>query len=776
MREEMVENGLKFLQHPSVQSTPLSERVSFLEGKGMTKEEIQEAIERHQNGGVSTSAASTAATQPVMQPMQQLATAAPMMMTAAAPMQMMQRRTMYPPYVRVLWTLSSLVGAASVLTFLWNYAVQSGYIPWLRPMPPLLEAAKMQEEKEREAKKDEALFAELTNVSSAIQKQTEELAKLSTSLDEKERDMRSKTLLTAQISSSLAEQSNAQSIAELKAEISTLKALLLSKKAGSAGDSDVNESVKESGDKVKKESGSESKTTVSSSVTVNPQQPPAAVAKVVSKAERMEKALKMLRTENSLEQLKLAAGILSMYVKNLVENPEVPRYRRISPGNANFKQKIEPLKHHEELLKSIGFETMGLNMEWKWYTASKTTGAFDENIAILRALLKALQSLTNPKSSSNLSLEEIAHASLEEFSAQQDKKQESVSSTTATVTTTTTTTEETRSTVANSAPSGPASTSLDAFMARLEQQTSVSNISNGGSNVAKALSNDVVADEEEEKMPVPVTKSISPTVTAGGPSYPESFKEVMDLIQKGETVPGIRDIEDKLSVDSSALLSQQTEAGEAAAAKPWEKIKAYECLWGCGADPDVAPSSERQRPLRLPPSSSVSATAELDAKSSAFALTPWCTRRMCLSLWSMRWKSRSVGGSSFWPTCDDAVRARKRANDSCVEGAMGRASASLASERAVNHLLCLSLEVHSRSSRSSRVASGRMADIAGSSVPWNKLRVLDIATGMEDPVICIERFSTFSKRMSEMLPAESRVLLEVDEGAHAAAGFSLVGA
>ncbi|KAE9337972.1 hypothetical protein PF008_g12270 [Phytophthora fragariae] len=760
MREEMVENGLKFLQHPSVQSTPLSERVSFLEGKGMTKEEIQEAIERHQNGGVSTSAASTAATQPVMQPMQQLATAAPMMMTAAAPMQMMQRRTMYPPYVRVLWTLSSLVGAASVLTFLWNYAVQSGYIPWLRPMPPLLEAAKMQEEKEREAKKDEALFAELTNVSSAIQKQTEELAKLSTSLDEKERDMRSKTLLTAQISSSLAEQSNAQSIAELKAEISTLKALLVSKKAGSAGDSDVNESVKESGDKVKKESGSESKTTVSSSATVNPQQPPAAVAKVVSKAERMEKALKMLRTENSLEQLKLAAGILSMYVKNLVENPEVPRYRRISPGNANFKQKIEPLKHHEELLKSIGFETMGLNMEWKWYTASKTTGAFDENIAILRALLKALQSLTNPKSSSNLSLEEIAHASLEEFSAQQDKKQESVSSTTATVTTTTTTTEETRSTVANSAPSGPASTSLDAFMARLEQQTSVSNISNGGSNVAKALSNDVVADEEEEKMPVPVTKSISPTVTAGGPSYPESFKEVMDLIQKGETVPGIRDIEDKLSVDSSALLSQQTEAGEAAAAKPWEKIKAY----------------ERQRPLRLPPSSSVSATAELDAKSSAFALTPWCTRRMCLSLWSMRWKSRSVGGSSFWPTCDDPVRARKRANDSCVDGAMGRASASLASERAVNHLLCLSLEVHSRSSRSSRVASGRMADIAGSSVPWNKLRVLDIATGMEDPVICIERFSTFSKRMSEMLPAESRVLLEVDEGAHAAAGFSLVGA
>ncbi|KAL4110953.1 hypothetical protein PRIC1_002637 [Phytophthora ramorum] len=590
IREEMVENGLKFLQHPNVQSTPLSERVSFLEGKGMTKEEIQESIERHQNGSVATSTATAA--QPVMQ-QQHLTTAAPMMMTAAAPMQqMMQHRARYPAYMRVLWTVSSLVGAASILTFLWNYAVQSGYIPWLRPMPPLLEAAKVQEEKELEAKKDEALLAELTSVSSAIQKQTEELAKLSTSLDEKERALQSKTLLTAQISSSLAEQGNAQSIAELKAEISTLKALLLSKNTQNISDPDAGKTQRETHRETKKQSSlaSESKTAVTSS-SVNPQQPPAAVPEVVSKAERMEKALKKLRTENSLEQLKLAAGILSMYVKNLVENPDVPRYRRIAPGNANFKQKIEPLKHHEELLKSIGFETTGLNMEWKWHSASRTTGAFDENIAILRALLKALQSLTSPKASSSLSLEEIAHASLEEYSAakgKQNQEEASTTTTTTTITTSSTTLEEKRPAMHSnqnsfhSVSAAPASTSLDAFMARLEQQTSVSNFANGGDiSVKKALSSSsssnnvaavtAAAGDEEEKMPVPVTSSISPTVTAGGPSYPESFKEVMDLIQKGETVPGIRDIENKLSVDSSALLSQQMKAGEAAAAKPWEK-------------------------------------------------------------------------------------------------------------------------------------------------------------------------------------------------------------
>ncbi|ETM01392.1 hypothetical protein L917_02024 [Phytophthora nicotianae] len=565
------------------QSTPLSERVSFLEGKGMTKEEIQEAIERHQNGGTATS--TTSIVQTVAPQQQQLPTAAPMMMSAAAPIQMMQRRARYPAYVRVLWTVSSLVGAASILTFLWNYAVQSGYIPWLRPMPPLLEAAKVQEEKEQEAKKDEALLAELSSVSSAIQKQTEELSKLSSSLDEKERDLQSKTLLTTQISSALAEQSNAQSIAELKAEISTLKTLLLSKKAENSDESNV-KLEKEGNGHTKKQSVTTigSNNTEAATTSGNSQQP--SVVPQVSKAERMEMALKKLRTENSLEQLKLAAGILSMYVKNLVENPDVPRYRRIAPGNANFKQKIEPLKHHEELLQSIGFETTGLNMEWKWHTASKTTGAFDENIAILRALLKALQSLTNPKSSSNLSLEEIARASLEEFFAEQDKKKQEVASATTTTSTiiTSNTVEEKRPAVQSSksmfgAPSGSTSTSLDAFMARLEQQTSVNSIANADVNMKTSSSNTVAASaaaarDGEEKMPVAVASSISPTVTAGGPSYPESFKEVMDLIQKGETVPGIRDIEDKLSVDSSELLSQQMNAGEAAAAKPWEKIKA----------------------------------------------------------------------------------------------------------------------------------------------------------------------------------------------------------
>ncbi|RLN59149.1 hypothetical protein BBJ28_00023296, partial [Nothophytophthora sp. Chile5] len=235
----------------------------------MTREEIQESIERHQNGGGGTSTPA-----PVVMQQQPLATTAPMMMAAAAPMQqIMQRRARYPAYVRVLWTVSTLVGAASILTFLWNYALQSGYLPWLRSTPRLLEAAKVQEEKEKEAKKDEELLAELTGVSAAIQKQTAELAKLSTSLDEKERDLRSQTLMSAQISSSLAEQGNAQSIAELKAEISTLKALLLAKKDGNTDDSSAAASLSEDAGK-QGASSSVNKVSVAAAAPVKPQLQP----------------------------------------------------------------------------------------------------------------------------------------------------------------------------------------------------------------------------------------------------------------------------------------------------------------------------------------------------------------------------------------------------------------------------------------------------------------------------------------------------------------------
>ncbi|KAL3343027.1 hypothetical protein AABB24_026865 [Solanum stoloniferum] len=46
VREEQVENAVKFLSHPRVRGSPVMYRRSFLERKGLTKEEIDEAFRR----------------------------------------------------------------------------------------------------------------------------------------------------------------------------------------------------------------------------------------------------------------------------------------------------------------------------------------------------------------------------------------------------------------------------------------------------------------------------------------------------------------------------------------------------------------------------------------------------------------------------------------------------------------------------------------------------------------------------------------------------------
>lgn len=46
MREDLIKSAVSFLADPKVQSAPLAKKVSFLESKGMTSEEIAEAMAR----------------------------------------------------------------------------------------------------------------------------------------------------------------------------------------------------------------------------------------------------------------------------------------------------------------------------------------------------------------------------------------------------------------------------------------------------------------------------------------------------------------------------------------------------------------------------------------------------------------------------------------------------------------------------------------------------------------------------------------------------------
>ncbi|KAG2215956.1 hypothetical protein INT45_004090 [Circinella minor] len=58
MREDLIQSAISFLTDPKVQSAALAKKVSFLESKGMTSEEIEEAMSRANGGAPSTTSTS----------------------------------------------------------------------------------------------------------------------------------------------------------------------------------------------------------------------------------------------------------------------------------------------------------------------------------------------------------------------------------------------------------------------------------------------------------------------------------------------------------------------------------------------------------------------------------------------------------------------------------------------------------------------------------------------------------------------------------------------
>jgi len=63
MREELLSPAVDFLRSPKVQTSPLANKISFLEKKGLTNEEIQEAIKRANITQTSTPQTQTQQTQ-----------------------------------------------------------------------------------------------------------------------------------------------------------------------------------------------------------------------------------------------------------------------------------------------------------------------------------------------------------------------------------------------------------------------------------------------------------------------------------------------------------------------------------------------------------------------------------------------------------------------------------------------------------------------------------------------------------------------------------------
>ena len=305
-----------------------------------------------------------------------------------------------------------------------------------------------------------------------------------------------------------AQESSAQFMAELKAEVSALKRLVV---ASSVDDSHGNSSAERA-------------------IEEDKNQKPSAY-------ERMEQALRELHRQNSATAIQEGAGILCMYVKNLIDNSDKPRYRRISTANENFKSKIALLDGHYEFLQSIGFTKKGTSMlEWTWYS-SDDTSLDQDGLTVLEVALKALEILRTGSGS----IDDVCDDARRFY---QDQCQASTSVVAV-------------ASVEEVEEPTPAANDFQHFLSKLKPAGSINEpITDTEDPPSEPKS------EGEEKIQDTKDPPIEPSPE---PTYPKSFTEVAKMLQNGETIPGIKEVEEKLSIDAE----NPTPATMSPRNKPW---------------------------------------------------------------------------------------------------------------------------------------------------------------------------------------------------------------
>lgn len=110
LREDLISSAISFLSDPKVQSAPLAKKVSFLESKGMTSEEIEEAMARV-NGKSTGASTSAPAAPPVLANGQPPVAGGPVVTHAGAPPPPVPARPSYD--WRDIFVAATLAGGIS---------------------------------------------------------------------------------------------------------------------------------------------------------------------------------------------------------------------------------------------------------------------------------------------------------------------------------------------------------------------------------------------------------------------------------------------------------------------------------------------------------------------------------------------------------------------------------------------------------------------------------------------------------------------------------------
>mmetsp|Transcript_5049 Transcript_5049/g.8312 ORF Transcript_5049/g.8312 Transcript_5049/m.8312 type:complete len:814 (+) Transcript_5049:107-2548(+) len=698
MREDQVSNGVTFLTHPKVQNAPFEERLVFLRNKGLTEDEIQEAVRRSKGSGDEKSGESNTESHTPgtpgasdqhggQQPQNNAPPHFPRAVTVPPPP--VQDESSWVSKYLVPGTLALSAGAG--MAFLYKTMVlkenMGGPRQWFGPGPPppgvygpgmpmqqqqQMQGQPMQQQQQMlqnpfeatnngqqqipqnatnaasinnnkslpgapgamealvsqgkpipslaQFEKDQASGRESNSTSvvpyesgsmfgsapyasgqtfggdltatgfggsdesrgfsSIIAKQTELLQDVSNSLKSvttQLADIKSEQMLggggfgMSTSGSTQAMLANlSQTTSDLKAEMNTLKMLILSGKLGGSNGGTPNEDEirkllgpideklaqqqqnrNQLDQLIKATSGATSEETAPTAA--EEEQPQADPEPETDEKIAQEKihasrtALAEMVKACPADKLRPAVNILLLYLRNLAKDPEVPRYGRIARTNQSYINNLGEVEHHLELLKANGFEernpggfVRAPTLEWseKW-RENKDKWA----LQVLKDTITNLETVNKQGASAAPAATSAPAAS---------PTPPPVASTPTPPPQATT--------------SSPSSTSVaskpkqSSFVAPPFTIPSVPSppLSSATESASSQAANDVRS--------TPAQQANGSTETSSEePRYPLSYSEICKYVQKGQEPPGIKKVPDSLSGDPPSAATM------APLRKPWER-------------------------------------------------------------------------------------------------------------------------------------------------------------------------------------------------------------
>eukprot|EP00940_MAST-03C_sp_MAST-3C-sp2_P001121 g1121.t1 len=267
-------------------------------------------------------------------------------------------------------------------------------------------------------------------------------------------------------------------------------------------------------------------------------------------------AFEKLCASNSQSSLDSAKPVFQLYLANLVKHPDVPRYRRISTSNKSFKDSVAELKSHEDVLAALGFKTRGIHWE---YRPSDTDEVREKFVPLVDACRKMLVAAVSTHADSDLPPVPVPtpHAATVIAEAAAHATVPSVSPARHPVTT-----DVDSANTADRLHASSAMSKRDDEDAALETSVSEDTIAPSSVALDEKRDSKTAAAGGSADAASPLSK-IRTSDARNKDGVPKNISEVYAMLQRGEKLPGVRKIPDRLSEDSPSTSSAP------AIPKPW---------------------------------------------------------------------------------------------------------------------------------------------------------------------------------------------------------------